>query len=45
VADPLLANPAGDDYRLKAESPAYGLGFQAIPLERIGPPAKGRPED
>ncbi|HWH69082.1 MAG TPA: right-handed parallel beta-helix repeat-containing protein, partial [Candidatus Sulfotelmatobacter sp.] len=37
VADPLFANPDKDDYRLKPESPAFRLGFQPIPIEKIGP--------
>ena len=37
VADPGFVNPAKDDYRLASDSPAYKLGFQKIPLEKIGP--------
>jgi parallel beta-helix repeat protein len=37
VADPLFVAPARDDYRLRADSPAFKLGFQPIPLEKIGP--------
>lgn len=37
VADPLFVDPARDDYRLHAESPALKLGFQPIPIEKIGP--------
>jgi parallel beta-helix repeat protein len=36
LADPLFMNAASDDYRLKPESPAFQLGFEAIPVERIG---------
>jgi hypothetical protein len=36
VADPLFENAAGDDYRLKAGSPAWKLGFERIPVEQIG---------
>ncbi|NQT91745.1 MAG: right-handed parallel beta-helix repeat-containing protein [Lentisphaerae bacterium] len=36
VADPLFVNATGGDYRLKPESPALALGFQPIPIERIG---------
>jgi hypothetical protein len=37
LADPLFLDAAHDDYRLKPESPAFQLGFQPIPVERIGP--------
>ena len=37
VADPLFVDPDHDDYRLRPESPAFRLGFQPIPVERIGP--------
>jgi hypothetical protein len=36
VADPHFVDPGHDDYRLKPTSPAWGLGFQSIPVERIG---------
>jgi hypothetical protein len=36
VADPLFVDPDKDDYRLKPESPAFKLGFQPIPVEKIG---------
>jgi len=36
VADPRFADPATDDYRLHAESPAFRTGFAALPLERAG---------
>ena len=39
VADPLFVDPQHDDYRLKPESPAFKLGFQAINLAKIGPPS------
>lgn len=37
VADPLFVNPEHQDYRLKPESPAWKLGFEPIPFEKIGP--------
>jgi parallel beta-helix repeat protein len=37
VADPLFVAPARDDFRLRADSPAFKLGFQPIPVEKIGP--------
>jgi hypothetical protein len=36
-ADPMFVNPSKDDYRLRRGSPALRLGFQPIPIERIGP--------
>lgn len=36
VADPLFRDAARDDYRLRAESPAWKLGFEPIPFDRIG---------
>jgi hypothetical protein len=35
VADPLFVNAGGDDFRLRAESPAFPLGFQVIETERV----------
>ena len=37
VADPLFIDPEHDNYRLKPQSPALQLGFEPIPLEKIGP--------
>ena len=37
VADPRFVDPDKDDYRLKADSPAFQLGFKPIPVEKIGP--------
>ena len=37
VADPLFVDPENDDYRLRGDSPALKLGFQKIPVDRIGP--------
>lgn len=36
IGDPLFENPEKDDYRLKDGSPAFKLGFQQIPVEKIG---------
>ncbi|MCK5803221.1 MAG: right-handed parallel beta-helix repeat-containing protein [Lentisphaeria bacterium] len=35
--DPAFVDAAADDYRLKPESPAWKLGFERIPIERMGP--------
>jgi hypothetical protein len=35
--DPLFVDAARQDFRLQPESPAWQLGFQEIPLARIGP--------
>ncbi|MEW6359372.1 MAG: right-handed parallel beta-helix repeat-containing protein [Planctomycetota bacterium] len=40
IADPGFVDPAKDDYRLKPDSPAFKLGFQPIPIEKIGRRAK-----
>jgi hypothetical protein len=37
VAEPQFVDAARDDFRLKPESPALALGFQPIPVEKIGP--------
>ncbi|MCX7819511.1 MAG: right-handed parallel beta-helix repeat-containing protein [Kiritimatiellae bacterium] len=37
VADPLFEDLDGDNFRLKPQSPAFQLGFEPIPMERIGP--------
>ncbi len=37
VADPKFVAPDRDDFRLQSDSPAFALGFQAIPVEKIGP--------
>ncbi len=37
VADPRFVDRAGGDYRLKPDSPALALGFQPIPMDKIGP--------
>ncbi|NUQ01380.1 MAG: right-handed parallel beta-helix repeat-containing protein, partial [Armatimonadetes bacterium] len=37
IADPRFEDPANDNYRLRPDSPALALGFQPIPIEKIGP--------
>jgi hypothetical protein len=36
IADPLFLDAERDDYRLRPGSPAFGQGFQRIPIERMG---------
>ncbi|GLH66281.1 right-handed parallel beta-helix repeat-containing protein [Geothrix edaphica] len=40
VGDPLFQNPRGDDYTLRPGSPAYLLGFQALPPPRLWGPRR-----
>jgi len=35
-SDPGFMNPAGGDFRLRKDSPAWKLGFKPIPVEKIG---------
>ena len=37
VADPLFVAPRRDDFHLRTESPALGIGFQPIDLSHVGP--------
>jgi len=36
IADPLFVNAEAHDYRLRADSPAFALGFEPIDLSRCG---------
>jgi len=36
IADPLFVDPGHDDYALRPDSPALGIGFRAIDTSRIG---------
>jgi len=37
IADPLFTDPSAGDFTLRPDSPAFELGFQPIPVDRIGP--------
>ena len=37
VADPLFTSAEGEDGQLRPDSPAWKLGFERIPFEKIGP--------
>lgn len=45
VADLLFVDAENGDYRLQPESPAFTLGFQPIPVDKIGPRNGLRPRD
>jgi len=36
IADPKFVDWKNDDFRLQGDSPAFKLGFEAIPVEKIG---------
>ena len=36
IANPLFVDASKDNYRLRKDSPAFKLGFQPIPVEKIG---------
>lgn len=36
ISDPMFIDPAKNDYRLKPQSPAFAIGFEKIPTEKIG---------
>jgi hypothetical protein len=44
VDDPRFEDPKNDDYRLKPNSPALQLGFEPIPVGKIGVKGYVRPE-
>jgi hypothetical protein len=44
VADPLFVDAAKGDYRLKAESPAFKLGFKPTDISQIGPRREFKPK-
>lgn len=37
IADPLFADPAKNDFRLRPDSPAFKLGFRPLNLDDVGP--------
>lgn len=41
IADPLFLDAGAEDYRLRGESPAYGLGWRDIEFGKIGPQPNG----
>lgn len=43
VADPLFVDAKQGDYGLHPDSPAFRLGFQPIPTDKIGPRTKAAP--
>jgi hypothetical protein len=43
IADPLFVAPQSSDFRLKPESPALKLGFQAIDMSTVGPREQAGP--
>ena len=45
TADPMFVDPDNDDYRLKPGSPALGLGFQPIDVNKIGLRTRKRDPD
>jgi len=45
LADPLFVDPKGGDFRLQPDSPALELGFQPIPVNKIGLPKPGDDSD
>ncbi|MBD1940403.1 right-handed parallel beta-helix repeat-containing protein [Microcoleus sp. FACHB-68] len=45
IASPLFVAAEKGDFRLKADSPALKLGFQPIPIERIGPKGFNRSKE
>jgi len=41
AADPMFADPAGGDFSLREDSPAFKLGFKTFEIPAIGAPAGG----
>ena len=37
IADPLIVDSEHGDYHLRPDSPVLALGFQPLPLEKVGP--------
>jgi hypothetical protein len=42
IGDPLFVDAAHDDYRLRPGSPAEQIGFQPLPVDRMGPVGRFR---
>lgn len=45
IGNPLFVASEKGDFRLRAESPAFKLGFEPIPIERIGPKGFNRSKE
>ena len=44
IADPKFVDPKKFNFKLKPDSPAFGLGFKQIDMSKVGPREKIGPE-